>query len=66
VIEKVDTAKSEPVAAEEPAGTTRPISTAALLETKRLPVEKPDEVVADLGCKKFFPTVGKTLTVPCE
>ncbi len=28
--------------------------------------EKKVAVAKDLGCKKFFPSVGMTLTVPCE
>ncbi len=64
VTRNVETAKAEPVEAQaEPR--KRPISTAALLETKPAPAETP-EVVADLGCKKFFATIGQTLTVPCE
>lgn len=43
----------------------KPISTAALLEAKPAAARHP-EVVADLGCKKFFATIGQTLTVPCE
>jgi hypothetical protein len=61
---KVDTAKAEPVETQPEAG-KRPVSTAALLETGPVPAEKP-EVVADLGCKKYFPTIGTTLSVPCE
>lgn len=41
------------------------IPTAALLEAKPTAAKKP-EIVADLGCKKFFATIGQTLTVPCE
>ncbi|MGI9402893.1 MAG: hypothetical protein ACR2OF_00080 [Hyphomicrobium sp.] len=35
-------------------------------ETEVDETEKVAAVSEDLGCKKFFPTVGMTLTVPCE
>lgn len=46
------------------------ISTASLDndETIETEVEAKDEpeISSNVGCKKFFPTVGMTLTVPCE
>lgn len=65
VARKVETAKAEPAKPVESNNNVRPISTAALLEARSAPAAKP-EVVADLGCKKFFPTIGTTVTVPCE
>lgn len=46
------------------------ISTASLgkdetIDTDESPAEEP-EVNRNVGCKKFFPSVGMTLTVPCE
>jgi len=46
------------------------ISTASLdksetIDTEETPTEEP-KVNRNVGCKKFFPTVGMTLTVPCE
>jgi len=43
------------------------ISTAAvdLSDAKQAPVEEA-KVDRNVGCKKFFPTVGMTLSVPCE
>jgi len=46
------------------------ISTASLdksesTDTEETPTEEP-KVNKNVGCKKFFPAVGMTLTVPCE
>ena len=46
------------------------ISTASLdkseiIDTEETPTDEP-KVSRNVGCKKFFPTVGMTLTVPCE
>jgi hypothetical protein len=46
------------------------ISTASLgkdetIDTEETPTEEP-EANKNVGCKKFFPSVGMTLTVPCE
>ena len=46
------------------------ISTASLdksetIDTEETPAEEP-KVNRNVGCKKFFPSVGMTLTVPCE
>ena len=66
VTKEVAVAKAEPAETEtEETAVTRPIPTAALLEARPTAARKP-EVVADLGCKKFFATIGQTLTVPCE
>lgn len=46
-----------------------PVSVASVIERKELALnDVKDEAaaVADVGCKKFFPAVGMTLTVPCE
>lgn len=34
--------------------------------TPQLPEQKPAKTASKLDCKKFFPSVGMTLTVPCE
>ena len=46
-----------------------PVSVASVIERKELALNDVKEeaaAVADVGCKKFFPAVGMTLTVPCE
>jgi hypothetical protein len=74
VAEKVAVAKVEPEAEIE---TTEPvvsenssISTASgkVAEAKPVETAKPEKVAAvkEVGCKKFFPSVGMTLTVSCE
>jgi len=73
-LKKVETAKAEPVEA-APAETeaeteNSTISTASVDESETVaaeatPTEEP-KVSSNVGCKKFFPTVGMTLTVPCE
>ena len=70
--------KSEPASKKVETATTTPvktgtenenstISTAAvdLSDAKQAPVEEA-KVDRNVGCKKFFPTVGMTLSVPCE
>jgi hypothetical protein len=67
VAKEVEAAKAEPVEATQ--NESRPISTASLLDTKGMPAGKPAEeieVAGEIGCKKFFPTIGKAVTVPCE
>ncbi len=66
---KLETAKAAPV---ETVSEPKSISTATLLETGKIksepaaaPVET-EKKVADLGCKKFIPTAGVTVSVPCE
>lgn len=47
----------------------KPISTAALLEGRGNAASEEKPAATDegaTGCKKFFPAVGMTLTVPCE
>ncbi len=67
---KLETAKAAP--AETTTAEPKPVSTATLLETgktKAEPAPAPAETekkVADLGCKKFIPTAGVTISVPCE
>jgi hypothetical protein len=67
---KVDTAKITPV--EVPKSDSKPIETASLTDAEAAPseeikaaVEEP-KVTENVGCKKFIPTVGVTVTVPCE
>lgn len=65
------TAPAKVATAEAPAEEAKsqretPISTAMLLETGRSTATETPETVTDVGCKKFFPAVGKTMTVPCE
>ena len=74
---KVETAKAvEPKAVEpkvvetEVESENSTISTASIdksetAEVKQTPAKEP-KVIKNVGCKKFFPTVGMTLTVPCE
>ena len=66
---KVETAKTAPIKTDaENENST--ISTASLdknetIETEVTAKDEP-KVSRNVGCKKFFPTVGMTLTVPCE
>lgn len=67
----VETAQAEPAATDTPLAATepreKPISTSALIETRgSTPQEEPTAVADAQTCKKFFPAVGMTLTVPCE
>ncbi len=59
----VETAASAPVET-QPETASRPITTASLDEGTP-PAEEP-KAQANVGCKKFFPAVGMTVTVPCE
>lgn len=75
-------AKAEPVTKTEPVAETAtaapaetqseersaPVSVASVLESQGQGVsaEEPEAEEANVGCKKFFPAVGMTLTVPCE
>ena len=65
----VETAKTAPIKTDaENENST--ISTASLdknetIETEVTAKDEP-KVSSNVGCKKFFPTVGMTLTVPCE
>ena len=65
----VKTAKTAPIKTDaENENST--ISTASLnknetIETEVIAKEEP-KATRKVGCKKFFPTVGMTLTVPCE
>ncbi|MDQ8700534.1 hypothetical protein [Hyphomicrobium sp. LHD-15] len=68
---KVETAKAaEPKSIEtakaDIPSESKTISTAALLEDGDRPAQETQEVAQDVGCKKFFPTIGQTLTVPCQ
>lgn len=42
------------------------ISTAAVERADAQPASGEGAQVSNVGCKKFFPTVGMTLSVPCE
>jgi hypothetical protein len=70
-VKKVETAKAAIEAAPievEAESENSTISTASVDESEIVeakPVEAP-KVSKNVGCKKFFPTVGMTLTVPCE
>lgn len=74
VAEKVVVAKAEPEAKIETAtpviAENSSISTASgkVAEAKPVEIAKPEKVAAvkEVGCKKFFPSVGMTLTVSCE
>ena len=67
--EKVETAKAAPIKTETK-NESSSISTASLDkdETIEMEIKAKDEpkVARDVGCKKFFPSVGMTLTVSCE
>ncbi|MES0384818.1 MAG: hypothetical protein ABUJ98_09520, partial [Hyphomicrobium sp.] len=67
--EKVETAKTAPIKMETK-NESSSISTASLDkdETIEMEIKAKDEpkVARDVGCKKFFPSVGMTLTVSCE
>lgn len=71
VLAAAKTAAAEEVELSEPTDTENStISTASLyksesIDTEETPIEEP-KVNKKVGCKKFFPTVGMTLTVPCE
>jgi hypothetical protein len=69
ITKKVETAKTAPVKTETK-NESSSISTASLDkdETIEVEIKAKDEpkVARDVGCKKFFPTIGMTLTVSCE
>jgi hypothetical protein len=57
------------VAAPAKSGTqteTSTIATAVVERADAQPTSGDGAQVSNIGCKKFFPTVGMTLTVPCE
>ena len=60
----ITTALADPieasVTAEPEASTPAPQPTAAIADTKT------ERTASKIDCKKFFPSVGMTLTVPCE
>jgi len=64
---EIETAKSAPVEVDSENST---ISTASVgkSDTEKVELAPADEpkVSKAVSCKKFFPTVGMTLTVPCE
>jgi hypothetical protein len=69
IAKKVKTAKTAPIRTETD-NENSTISTASLdkseiIDTEETPTDEP-KVSRYVGCKKFFPTVGMTLTVPCE
>lgn len=74
---KVEVAKAEPAEAVPARATNAPTEARLLSGAPAAPAEaeKPAETsakdtkdtkVADLGCKRFIPTAGVTVTVPCE
>lgn len=63
-----DAEASAPVEAAKE-GREVPVSVASVIEREKLALNDAKEetaAVADVGCKKFFPAVGMTLSVPCE
>lgn len=69
---KLETAKAAPA---EPKTESKPIETAALAdevetvpasEQKSQTASTEPKAAASVGCKKFIPTVGVTVTIPCE
>jgi hypothetical protein len=69
VSKKVATTKTAPIETET-VNENSTIATASLdsndtNETEAKPTDEP-KAPRNVGCKKFFPTVGMTLTVPCE
>ena len=71
ITEKIKTAKTAPIETKaNPENENSTISTTSLdtdeiVEPKARPKAEP-KVNKNVGCKKFFPSVGMTLTVPCE
>ncbi len=69
ITKKVETAKTAPIKTETK-NESSSISTALLDkdETIEMEIKAKDEpkVARDVGCKKFFPAIGMTLTVSCE
>ncbi len=65
--EKVTVAKAEPVET-TPAESENSAITVAAADTaaKEAPVAKAETAAKPTDCKKFFASVGMTLTVPCE
>ena len=67
--EKVETAKTAPIKTETKHENSS-ISTASLDKDETIEMETKakdePEVTRNVGCKKFFPSIGMTLTVTCE
>jgi len=61
---KIETAKAEPVVA--PKAESKPVETASLNEVEAVSADEEQKVAGALTCKKFIPTAGMTVTVPCE
>jgi len=69
VVEKVESENSSITTAALPAPEETPVEEIAPQETSEAVEAKPateQEETAKLDCKKFFPAVGMTLSVPCE
>ncbi len=69
-LKKVETAKKSDTStsvatATKPETESKTTSTAASADAKAKPSEE-TKVAQDVGCKKFIPAVGATVTVPCE
>ena len=56
---------SEPIDTENSTISTASLDKSETSDTEETMIEEP-KVNKNVGCKKFFPTVGMTLTVPCE
>jgi hypothetical protein len=56
---------SEPIDTENSTISTASLDKSESIDTEETTIEEP-KVNKNVGCKKFFPTVGMTLTVPCE
>ena len=56
---------SEPIDTENSTISTASLDKSETSDTEETTIEEP-KVNKNVGCKKFFPTVGMTLTVPCE
>jgi hypothetical protein len=60
---KVETAKADAV---QTKAESKPVETASLTEVEAAPAAEEQKVAGALTCKKFIPTAGMTVTVPCE
>jgi hypothetical protein len=64
VAKKFKAAETAPIKAQTE-NESSTISPATLVQAEETPTDD-TKVTRNVGCKKFFPTVGLTLTVPCE
>ena len=56
---------AETIAIENSTISTASLDKSETIDTGETPTEEP-KINRNVGCKKFFPSVGMTLTVPCE